>query len=229
VDAETLVLATAEEVFVATGASVHADGGPDSIAEAGAATDFGTATAVGVDEESRPLAASQDGRLARYTDGWEILGTVPAAVRAFGADTVAAADGLRSLSALDRPTLDDVRDVADPGPVVATATGVYRHERGSIRGEDDDTESTWHRERNGTTDRLAVNGERLAAVANGTLLAKADQNWNRPIDAENVRDVGAAGNRFYAVTDAGEVHVEGDDGWRSRSVGLQDVRRLAVA
>jgi hypothetical protein len=228
VDAEALVVATDEDVHVVTGETVHADGGPDDLAAVGSATDFGAATAVGVDDHGRALAAKGDGRLARFEDGWEVLGTVPAAVRAFGRDTVAAADGIRSLSNLERPTLDDVRDVADPGPVVATGTGVYRHED-SVDGVAGTDDSAWRRERNGTTDRVAVSGDRLVAVANGALLSKDDRNWDRPVDAQDVRDVATAGDRFYAVTDTGTVYVEGEDEWRSRSVGLQDVRRLAVA
>jgi hypothetical protein len=228
VDAETLVVATPEDVHVLNGASIHADGGPDSVARAGAGTDFGAATAVGVDAEGRALAATGDGQLARYTGEWEILGAIPAAVRALGEGTVAAADGVRSLSAIDRPTLDDVRDVADPGPVVATASGVYRH-TGSIGGADESEDTGWHRERNGSTDRVAVAEAGLAAVSNGALLVKGDRDWDRPVDAEAVRDVCAAGNRFYAVTDAGDVYVQNESGWRSRSVGCHGVRRLASA
>jgi hypothetical protein len=225
---ETLVVATDDVVHVASGENVHtAERGGQILAKDGDETDFRGATAVGVDGDGRPLAASRDGRLARYTDGWKTLGTVPAAVRAFGQDAVACADGIRSLSSLDRPTLDDVRDVDDPGPVVATADGVYEcGETGDDDGTDAD-ESRWRRKRNGATDRVATAGDRLAAVADGTLLLKEGTNWERPLREEPIRDVVAA-QRFYAVTDDGQMFIEDESGWRSRSIGLQDVHRLAV-
>jgi hypothetical protein len=227
VDASTLVVATDEDVHVVAGGTVHGDGGPDGVGDR-SATDFGAATAVGVDGDGRPLAASRDGRLVQYADGWEVLGTVPAAVRAFGRDTVACADGVRSLATLDPPALDDVRDVDDPGPVVASVDGVYRRNRAADADGTDADESDWRRERNGATDRVAATGDRLAAVDDGTLLLKDETNWKRPVGTETVRDV-AGRERFYAVTDDGQVLVESGDEWRSRSIGLSEPTRLVVA
>jgi len=228
VDASTLVVATDEDVHVVAGESVHADGGPGVNLVDRSATGYGTATAVGVDADGRPLAASRDGRLARYTEDWEVLGTVPAAVRAFGWDTVACADGVRSLSTLDPPTLDDVRDVDDPGPVIATADGVYRWDRAADSEQIDGEESDWRPERTGATNRVATTGDRLAAVADGALLLQAETNWKRPVGIEPVRDV-AGRKRFYAVTTDGQVLVEGEKEWRSRSIGLSEPTRLVVA
>jgi hypothetical protein len=230
-DAGTLVVATGEDVYVADGGDGEdraADGeGVADLTDDGFGTDFGVATAVGVDVDGQPLAAGRDGRLSRYVDGWQPIGTVPAAVRAFGRDTVACADGLRSLADLDRPTLQNVRDVDDPGPVVATDDGVYRRET-TVDDRRAADETAWHRERKGATDRVAVAGDRLAAVADGTLLLNAGGNWERPETVGEVRDV-AAGERCYAVTEDGRVLVEGEAEWRSRSIGLRDVRRIEVA
>lgn len=177
------------------------------------------------------LAASEDGRVAQWTggddgsetDGWTTVGTIGAAVRAIDGDLVASDDGAYFASTdLEHLGLADVRDVAAAGPFAATAAGVHR------------LESEWTTEIEGEATLVASDGPRAHAVVDGTLLERRDGDWvDAGCPAADVVDVAYA-EAVYAVTADGTALVDattakdGVAGWRSRELGLDDVRSLAA-
>ncbi|MFB6183888.1 MAG: hypothetical protein ABEI96_04980 [Haloarculaceae archaeon] len=219
-----LAVATDDDVLVAT-------------EEGFVGTDFGAATAVGLDDGV--VAAAPDGEVARLVDDdWRPLGTMPD-VRAIDGDVLAAADGVYRASAdgLAGVGLNDVRDVASGGdlPLAATGDGLYYLGNG------------WMTALDGSFDVVATDGDRAHAVAaDGTCYERVGdshatfeggQEWverPRPVD-ERVVDV-AYGESPYAVTADGTFLVDADPettpdgagGWRTRSLGLSDVVALAV-
>lgn len=200
------------------------------------ATQFGPAVAVGFATTVPPpseeglVAAGPDGRVARRSgDAWAEVGEVDAPVRGIDGDLLASADGVfRVGEGLDALGLDDVRDVAADGTYAATADGIHRR---SADG--------WITERDGDATVVASDGERAHAVVDGTLLERMDGTGDGPswADADCPEDdvvAVAYADATYAVTADGRFLVDattakdGAAGWRSRSLGLDDVAALAV-
>jgi hypothetical protein len=195
-----LAVATDEDVFI----------GRDTLSETG----FGPATAVGVADGT--LVAAGGGRVGRRTDGWERIGEL-ADVRSLDGDLLAAAGGVYRLDGLSHAGLADVRDVAARGvPLAATADGLYRLGNG------------WMDELDGAFRTVASDGRRAHAATDDALYTHTDGWATVDVPAAGVVDV-AYGERVYAVTRDGTFLVAGDDGWRSRSLGLPEAAALAVA
>jgi hypothetical protein len=200
-------------------------------------TGFGDATAVGWHDGA--LHAAGDDRVLRFDpDGDPTVGDTddPAPgswtttadvgeVRAIVDDMVAGAEGLFRLDG-DRLGLADVRDVAPAGPLAATGDGLY------YLG-------------NGWMDALAGDFRAVAAAPDGrahaatpdALYARSPASegydeaaWveaDLPV-AGHVVDVAYGPEATYAVTAEGTVLANAGDGWRDRSLGLPDARRLAI-
>ncbi|MFC5971529.1 hypothetical protein ACFPYI_09320 [Halomarina salina] len=203
-------------------------------------TGFGPADAVGFDRSGDLLAAGE-GRVARYTvdddagsETWTTLGECED-VRAVDGDLVATADGVFRVTddGLSHAGLDDARDVTiRPVPRVATADGLYQLGNG------------WMDDGEGSFSVVASDGDRTHAATDDALLELLDGEWatvDLPV-SERVAGVAYA-DQCYAVTEAGTFLVEGereDDGddeasersaereWHSRTLGLPDVRGVAV-
>jgi len=217
-----LLVATEEDVLVGTG-------------EAFEPTGFGPATAVGLNG-ARPLAAAPDGEVALLRgDEWEPVGAV-SEPRAIDGGLLAAGDGVYRVTAgegdvdghagsgLELLREGPATDVAAAGSYAACPDGLY--------------ELPDQRLRDGAHTAVAAEaaGERAHAVADGDLFARRD-GWGRctlPVD-ESVVDI-AYGESVYAVTGVGSLLVDADPeqtpdghgGWRSRALGVREVRRLAV-
>ncbi|WIV68309.1 HVO_0234 family beta-propeller protein [Natrialbaceae archaeon AArc-T1-2] len=192
------------------------------------ATGFGPAVAVGYDDSSL-LAVAPSGRVARFRDGvWtDLESPADLAVRAIDRDLFATDDGIYRVhgGALVHAGLEAARDVSAPGvPLAATDDGLYKLGNG------------WMREREGRFDAVAADPrlepgslERAYAASGTTVLAHGEDAWE-PLEAtpEPVVDVGY-GETVYAVTGSGTFLAAGQDGWRSRALGLTDVTGLAVS
>lgn len=204
---------------------VAADGGRVAVADEDvrldggdgfAATGFGPADAVGFD--GGELLAAGEGTVARY-DGaeWTTVGEL-SGVRAIDGDLVAAASGAYQVGDGLRPVgLEDVVDVSAAGtPLAATGSGLYALGNG------------WMERLQGSFRVVASDGER-AHAAGDRLYARAGDGW-APVELPVEGRVAAVGHgeRTYVVTAGGVVLVEGEDGWRSRSLGLPEVRAVAV-
>ena len=224
-----LLVATAEDVLVGAGEEFESTG-------------FGPAAAVGLDG-TRPLAAGPDGRVAVLrADEWEPVGTVgePASI---DGDLLAAGDGVYRVEASSASRDDDGRsgangtgrlsrlhegaatDVAAAGPYAACPDGLY--------------EVPDRRLRDGEHAAVAADagGGRAHASSGSDLFVRRAGDWERcglPTEGAVV-DV-AYGESVYAVTATGTLLVRADPeqtpdgrgGWRSRALGMREVRRLAV-
>ncbi|MFB6109144.1 MAG: hypothetical protein ABEJ82_09970 [Haloplanus sp.] len=185
-------------------------------------TAFGPARAVGFDGDDL-LAAGDDGRVARLTgDGWDSVGTV-ADPRAIDAGMVAAGDGVYRVvgDGLVDVGLDDVADVSAHGlPLAATGHGLYRLGNG------------WMDELDGAFHAVSVDADDDRAHAAGDACYERERvgAWARvdlPVD-DRVADVGYAGETTVAVTESGTVLLSAGEGWRTRELGVDGVRRVAV-
>lgn len=189
-----------------------------------AETGFGPAEVVAFDEG---LVAAGGGRVARREQGskdWTTLGELEG-VRSIEGDLVAADSGVHRLDGT-HVGLERATDVATAGrPLAATESGLYYLANG------------WMTALEGSFRAVASVRDGPAHAAGDRLYARddGDEQWapvELPVD-EPVADVayGAAadgGATTYAVTETGTVLVDAGDGWRSRSLGLPEVRRLAV-
>lgn len=190
-------------------------------------TDFGPAVAVGVDGDN-PVAATADRRICRRVDGdWFDLATIDHDVRAVNGDLVAAADGIYRADpdGLDHVGLDDGRDVAWRGPYAATGDGLYELANG------------WMKACDGAFDVVACSPDRdRAHAASGSdVYAREDDEWvpiEVPADAPVAGFGYAAGDvpATYAITVEGRMLARevGDEEWRTRHVGVDGVRGLAI-
>lgn len=217
-----VVIATDEDVYRST------DGG-----ESFEATDFGPAVAVGAGDGL--IAAGPDGDVSRFveeTDEWRRLGGVDGA-RAIDREWLAADDGVHRIGddRLEHAGLPTARDVAAGETVLAaSADGVHRYADGE-----------WTTEDSVDVQAVASDGKHAHAVgADGLYEYDSDGEetgeWTHresPVD-ERIVDLGYAGG-IVAVTEAGTILVDpaaakdGAAGWRTRSLGLENVTGLAVA
>jgi hypothetical protein len=180
-------------------------------------TGFGPAVAVGVDGRT-VLAADADGRVARFDGDWETVGEVDGPRRFDG--SLLAADGVYRVG--DDCTysgLDSVADVAAAVPLAATGAGVYRLGNG------------WMDEREGDFSVVASDGIRTHGVCDGDVLARpAPGEWvgvDVPVDGEVV-DVTYTADAVVAVTESGTMLVAGEEGWRTRELGVRGVKALTI-
>ncbi len=229
--ADALAVATDEDVRLLTLEEEDEAGSDDP---AFVETGFGPAVAVGADG-SDLLAAGETGRVARRradTDDWGSLTDEPiATIRAIDGNLVGTDDGVYRVhrDELDHAGLTDVRDVAAAGvPLAATVDGLYKLGNG------------WMAIRDGPFDVVASRSgdeygrlERAHAVAGETVTAYDGEEW-RTLESPDGRIVDVAyGERTYAVTADGTFLVASDDAdgpaWRSQSLGIDDVRALALA
>jgi len=227
-DVAVLPDAAAGRLAVATESDVRVgDAGADPTL---AATGFGPAVAVGA-HDGDLLAADPDGTVARLPGGdpeadWNALGDA-GAVRAISGPLVATADGVVRVvgDGLSAVGLRDVRDVAGAGvPLAAAADGCYWLGNGWLDALD------------GAFDAVAGDGAGNALVAgDGTYVHEGSawdaDTWSEtvlPVDDEAVALAYGPGVAV-AVTAAGTVCVDAGDGWRHRTVGVRDVRGVAVA
>lgn len=221
-----LLVATAEDVLVGTGEGFEPTG-------------FGPAAAVGLAPGTtgtgpHPVAAGPDGDVAILRgDEWEPVGAV-GDPRTVDGDLLAAGDGVYRVGAegFNRVRESPATDVAASGSYAACPDGLYELPDRRLRdGEHSVVASDGGGRRDGA-------GGRAHAAASGELFVRQEQDaWDRvdlPTD-EPVVDV-AYGESVYAVTAAGTLLVradpdetpDGHGGWRSRALGVREVRRLAV-
>lgn len=192
-----------------------------------APTGFGPAAAVG-DTADRVLAAGPDGRIAALEgNDWRTVGHVEEPRRFDGAYLAAGEGAFRvGEDGLEHLGLDDVRDVADGGPYVATGDRLCALVEGS-----------WRTARDGAAERVAADGDLLHVIAGDQLFERSDGTWRQcdlPV-RERVADV-AYGEATYAVTVDGtflvdadpETTPDGTGGWRHCSLGLSGVTAIAV-
>lgn len=191
-----------------------------------AETGFGPAEAVAFD---RGLVAAGHGRIARREQGsgnWRTVGELEA-VRSIEGDLVAADSGVHRLDGT-HVGLRRAADVTANGrPLAATESGLYYLANGWMTA----LEGSFRAVANRPDGPAHAAGDRLYARDDG------DEQWTPvelPVD-DPVADVaygagrdGDVGVTTYAVTATGTVLVDAGDGWRSRSLGLPEVRRLAV-
>lgn len=196
-----VAVATETDALVAT---------EDGFAETG----FGSADAVGFADG---LIACGEGRVARYDDGtWTELGKIDG-VRAVAGDLLAADGGVYRLDGT-HVGLDDARDVAvGSGVFAATGGGLYALANG------------WMQRLDGAIRTVATNAGRTVAVADdGTLYERRDGEWTAVGAPGHVVDAAPTPDALYAVTTDGTFLANAGDGWRDRTLGLQECRRLAV-
>ncbi|THE63274.1 hypothetical protein D8Y22_19110 [Salinadaptatus halalkaliphilus] len=199
-------------------------------------TEFGPAVAVGSTGPDL-VAADADGRVARRRDdgSWESLVPEPIdAIKAIDGDLVGTDSGVYRIhgDTLDHAGLTDVRDVAAAAgvPLAATVDGLYKLGNGWLpirEGNVDVVTADLQADPGRLTRAHAVSGETIYEYA-------GDDEWERletpPVDGSIV-DVGY-GETVYAVTDDGTFCAatleDGVRGWRTRALGITDVRGLAI-
>jgi hypothetical protein len=212
-------------------------------------TDHGPAVAVSVAGDG-VLAAAPDGTVSvlgagestdaggdRDDSPWTVVGSVDDPRRLDGR-LVAAADGVYRLTdgGLEYAGLDDARDVSDRGvPLAVTGDALYTLGNGWMHDLDPDAgeDRGDAGETAGGEFRCVVadaEGERAVAAADAAVFERADAaatDWVRHEEA-GVVDAAFAGRHLLTVTSDGEARVFADGGWRGRTLGLPDVRAVAV-
>lgn len=203
-----LAIATDEDVLLAR------DGENGPMFES---TGFGPAVAI----STRDGVVAGDGeRVARLEeDGWMECCELRN-VRAVDGAMVAAASGIHRLDGT-HIGLADARDVSAVGtPLAATGEGLYYLGNG------------WMRAREGPFDVVAGDGTAHAA-AGETLyeMGSGPGEWSVVELPVSGKIAGVAhGETTYAVTESGTLlaYDEAEDAWRDRTLGLPEVRALAV-
>lgn len=186
------------------------------------ATGFGPAVAVGGTDA--PIAAGPDGRIARREDEWIDRGRLEG-VRAIDGDLLATAEGVYRVGATLRSVgLEAVTDVSAAGvPLAATEDGLYRLGNGWM----DELEGAFAAV---AADRRTAPGglDRAVAAGESGLVVYDGDEWTDaafPADPAAI----AVADAVYAATADGELFVDAGNGWRSRTLGIGDVRAMAVA
>ncbi|PSQ05876.1 hypothetical protein BRC97_07990 [Halobacteriales archaeon QS_6_71_20] len=176
------------------------------------------------------------------SSAWTAVGRVPEPRRIDGR-LVAAADGVHRLrdGALEYAGLDGARDVSARGvPLAATGEAVYTLGNGWMRDLDaDGGDGDEGRVEGGGDDEdgdafrcvaADADGERAVAATGAALFERSGATateWVRH-DEPGVVDCAVAGRHLVAVTGGGEARVHADGGWRGRTLGVPDVRSVAV-
>jgi hypothetical protein len=210
-----LVVATDEDVLLGV-----ADGEEGDVTFE--ATGFGPAVAVSA--RGGPTA-SDGGRIARYVDGaWETTAEL-GGVRALDADLVAAAGGVHRLDGTPLG-LPGARDVDAAGtPLAATDDGLYYLGNGWMRAVEAAAGGFRVVSSDDTGERAHAAGEVLYERGGEGL----DADWT-PVDVPGeVVDIAHA-ETTYAVTREGTLWAfdPAESVWRDRTLGMPDVRALAV-
>jgi hypothetical protein len=189
-------------------------------------TGFGPAVAVGF-HAGDAVAADSAGRIGRRVDGdWFEIADVDAPVRAIDGDLVAAADGVYRADpdGVDFVGLDDARDVAAAGPLVATGQGLYELGNG------------WVRVLEGAFAAVAADGTAVHA-AGDRLFARRDGEWHEaPVELPGpVAGVAHAGGTYLVTEDGtalaharGGIEDDPETGWRTRDLGVENVAGVAI-
>jgi hypothetical protein len=193
------------------------EGPPDVTLDA---TGFGPAAAVGV-HDGAPVAAAPgaDARVARYDGDWTTLATLPP-VRGLSGPLAATADGVYRLDGERadgdaRQILDgDARAVA--APLAATADGLY------------DLAGAPRRLLTGAFVAVAVSDGTAHAATGETLYGRGPEGWTAR-DAPDAPVALCHADGAPVVLGEQRVHVAEGGDWRSRTLGLPDVRAVAVA
>lgn len=210
-----VAVATDEDVLVGDGESFETTGFGPAV---GVAATAETVVAVGTDGRVADRPVGDADGAAAAEGAWRTLGEVPDA-RAVDGGLVAAAGGVYRTDGT-HVGLDDARDVAGgdtAAPLAATGDGLYRLGNG------------WLDEASGEFRAVAVRGERAHAATTERLYERHDGEWTgRDVPATPLAAVGHGPDAVYAVTRDGTFLVDAGDGWRTRSLGLPDVRALAV-
>ncbi len=208
VSRDRLVLATSEDVFVArNGRSASTEFKP---------TEFGPATAV---DSHDGIVAAGEGRIAQYTDAWTPLGHVDS-VRAITGNIAATATGVHRLDGT-HVGLNEAYDVTTAtGPYVATSTGLFLLANG------------WMNELDGQFRAVSSRpGGTVLAAASDRVYRREDTSasW-QTVDAPVTEPVAAIAveDAEYIVTVDGTIAINAGDGWRTRSLGIQDVAAVAA-
>ena len=205
-----------------------------SVADEGvfAAAPDGTVSVLAVDADGDdPKSGNGD-----TADAWTVVGSVDDPRRLDGR-LVAAGDGVHRVidGELEYAGLDDARDVSDRGvPLAVTADALYTLGNGWMRdlepADEGAADSEVQTEPGFRCVAADADGERAVAASGAALYERADAtatDWIRH-DESGVIDAAFAGRHLVAVTDGGEARVYADGGWRGRTLGLPDVRAVAV-
>jgi len=232
---EAVAVATEEDVLVGdfepTG---HGPAVAVSVAGDGvlAAAPDGTVSLLDGDPDGEP---GDDADGAGTEGSWTPVGAVDDPRRLDGR-LVAAGDGVHRLTdgELEYAGLDDARDVSDRGvPLAVTGDVLYTLGNGWMRDLDADGDGDPEPHAEGGAFRCVVadaDGERAVAATDAAVFERADATateWVRH-DESAVVDAAFAGRHLLGVTDGGEARVYADGGWRGRTLGLPDVRAVAV-
>lgn len=205
-DGDRIVLGTADSLLVGPDASRLRD------------TGRGPTEAVGIDENGWVMGGSDGGVHREPGTGTRYLGQL-SNIQAIEPPLIASSDGVFLLEGLSHAGLGHVRDVAaTPVPRAATASGLYRLGNGWIEEKAGDATTVVS---GGTTEG--------AAVINETFHRFGDDGWtprSLPTDAA-IADV-LLGPAIYVITDDGTLLVDAGSGWRSRALGIPDVRGMAL-
>jgi hypothetical protein len=206
----------------------------EDVAVDGEATGVGPARAVGTDATGAALAVRDDGTVCRPGGG--DLGRVPGA-RAVDGGLVASSNGVYRVTAeVSHAGLDDARDVsgvvregAGGAPLAATAAGLYALGPGWSRRAG----GGWRAVAAGADGSVALDDEgRVHRSGAGAATERGTGTWERlpalPDDLDPA-DCGRGVGVTYVAGEDGRfaVRVDGDE-WRTRSLGVPDVRRLVV-
>lgn len=217
-DGQTVIVATDKTV------SRRADDGLQSLG-------FGPAEAVGIDDSW--IYAADTERVARLsragtgatTEDWEAVGSVDDP-RRFAGNLLAAEELVRVGDDLEPGGVEDVRDIAPDGSLVATADGIYEQQADG-----------WERLLDGDATAVVSEEGRAHAVVDGQLLERDGDGWSElslPGSAEP--HLLAYGQTLAVIDTDGTVHVaadpdvthDGHGGWRSQAIGLRDVTALVA-
>lgn len=206
VDDDRVLLGTAEACLVGPDASKLHD------------TGLGPTQAVGLTADGWVVGGTDGDVHSGSGTGTEYLGQLDD-IQAIDPPLIATSDGVFLLEDLSQAGLEHVWDVAsEPVPRAAAGNGLYRLGNG------------WIEEKAGTATSVASRGTgECAAVIDGALHCLDEEGWSRsPVSlAEPIADI-LLGPAIYVITTDGTLLVDAGSGWRSRALGISDVRGMAL-